>query len=328
MKIVKESRKGIPYLTALLKEKASVVTKILFYKIKRSSIKEEIRLKIGRYNKGQGWNPETLESDKPRSELTLDNVEFQNLIKFLQENYTPFIEGAKKYISIDSENIDQVTLENLKIIFNNPDRKKVLEFIAKNKILPEELLTALENQKRINAIKKFEEMMQSNLVENDWQSWFVKNDWVLGSEFVRILNERKIDTHNISDYLMQAYDGFLDIIEIKRPEGKLKFWATSKDHDNPIPSSDLIKAITQATKYIYEVEREANSVKFLERVNYVKTIKPRCVLIFGRSDNWIDNEKEAFRILNASYHNISIMTYDHVLSRAKRIVGLKTDKIE
>lgn len=124
---------------------------------------------------------------------------------------------------------------------------------------------------------------------------------------------------------MQAYDGFLDIIEIKRPDGALRFWSPSSDHNNQIPSSGLIKAITQANRYVYEVEREANSVKFLERVDGVKTIKPRCVLIFGRSNNWNNEQKEAFRILNAGYHNISIMTYDHVLSRAKRIVGLEEE---
>jgi hypothetical protein len=145
---------------------------------------------------------------------------------------------------------------------------------------------------------------------------------------VRILDERDIDPDNIADYLMQAYDGFLDIIEIKRPEGALKFWANSQVQENWIPSSDLTKAITQATKYIYEVEREANNVKFFEKVGKIKTIKPRCVLIFGRSDDWDDSKKEAYRILNASYHNLTIMTYDHVLNRAKRILDLDAETKE
>ena len=34
---------------------------------------------------------------------------------------------------------------------------------------------------------------------------------------------------------MEAYDGFVDLIEIKRPEGKLKFWADALDHGNYIP---------------------------------------------------------------------------------------------
>jgi hypothetical protein len=42
---------------------------------------------------------------------------------------------------------------------------------------------------------------------------------VLGSEFVRVLDERTIDPRNVADYLVEAFDGFLDIIEIKRPGG-------------------------------------------------------------------------------------------------------------
>jgi hypothetical protein len=151
--------------------------------------------------------------------------------------------------------------------------------------------------------------------------WFAENDWVLGSDFVRVLDERAIDTENVADYLVEAYDGFLDIIEIKRPGGVLRFWSPTTDHGNHIPSTDLVKAITQATSYIFEVEREVNSQKFFERLGGVRTVKPRCVLVFGRSHEWDDDQCMAYRILNSNYHNLSIMTYDHVLSRAKRLLG-------
>ena len=97
------------------------------------------------------------------------------------------------------------------------------------------------------------------------------------------------------------------------------FWAATQDHGNYVPSSDLIKAITQASRYLYEVEREANSVKFLERVDHVKTIKPRCILIFGRSHGWNNEQRESYRILNSSLHNLTILTYDHVLERARSL---------
>ena len=83
-----------------------------------------------------------------------------------------------------------------------------------------------------------------------------------------------------------------------------------------------MRAITQANGYIFEVEREINSQKVLERVGGVRTIKPRCMLVFGRSSDWDEDECRAFRILNSSYHNLSIMTYDHVLARAKRLLGI------
>lgn len=321
MATIKKTEGGIEYLFGLLKEKAKTVTRAAFWKIPhKNSQQEDICLKVGRYNKN-GFALDTVEVENPKSELTLDNEEFQKLLEFLSENYEPFKKGVKEYIPID-EKFDHEKVEHLKAIFADPDKQKVLDFIVRNNILPEDLVAGLQTQTRINAVKEFESMLGQNLVEQKWQQWLKRNDWVLGSEFVRILDEREIDTANITDYLMQAYDGFLDIVEIKRPDGSLRFWADGQDHGNYVPSADLTKAITQATKYIYEVEREANSVKFLERVGNVKTIKPRCILIFGTSNDWNDEQKEAYRILNSSYHNLAIMTYDHVLRRAKRILGI------
>lgn len=122
---------------------------------------------------------------------------------------------------------------------------------------------------------------------------------------------------------MEAYDGFLDLVEIKRPEGRLRFWADSLDHGNLVPHTDLIKAITQASRYILEVERESGNLKFFERIGGVKAIKPRCVLIYGRSADWGEKDREAYRLLNAGYYNLTILTFDHVLERARRILDLQ-----
>jgi len=252
--------------------------------------------------------------------LTLDNDEFHELLDFLAENYEPFRQGARQYITLD-EQFDARSTDNLRAIFRHPDKNRLLQFIAKKQILPNDLLLGLQHLSRRRAVQEFENMLGQNLSEPKWQEWFTRNDWVLGSEFVKVLDEREIDARHITDYLMQAYDGFVDIIEIKRPELNMRFWAEKRDHDNYVPSSELIKAITQATRYIYEVEREANSIKFAERIGNIKTIKPRCVLIFGRSQDWNSDQREAYRILNASYHNLTIMTYDHVLARAKRMLG-------
>ena len=40
------------------------------------------------------------------------------------------------------------------------------------------------------------------------------------------------------------------------------------------------------------------------------------MLAFGRSNDCSEDKQKAFRILNSSYTQISIMTYDHLLSRA------------
>jgi hypothetical protein len=324
MQTIRKSDSGIEYLVGILRKSAKTITKAVFWKIPHKT-KEivDICLKVGRYDIVDDFI-EVPESIKPRSELTLDNEEFNNLLEFISSNHEPFKKGAKTYIPLDGK-FDKDSIDHLRAIFENPDKQTLLSFIAKHDILRDDLVLLLQQQVKIKAVEEFETMLSGNLVEQEWQEWFKKNDWVLGSEFVKILDEREIDTENIADYLMEAYDGFLDIVEIKRPEEDLRFWADTEDHHNQVPSPSLIKAITQASKYIFEVEREVNSLKFQERVGGVRIIKPRCILIFGRSDGWTEDQKEAYRILNSSYHNLTILTYDHVLQRAKKMLGLEIE---
>jgi len=295
LKEVKTSKGGIDYLHTILLEKPQTITKATLWRIPHNNPENnEIAVKLGRYKKTKNiFNQsfEELETAIPKSELTFKGLEFQALINFIQQNYEPFSKGIQKFIPLD-ENFDVSNLKHLQSFFANPDKQKLVEYILEHNIIPNELFIVFNNLSKIQAIKQFEGMLENDNTEQKWQNWFQQNSWVLGSEYVEILDERSIDTQNITDFLVKAYDGFLDIIEIKRPEGHLSFWNNSKDHNNYVPHQDLIKAITQASKYIYEVEREMDSNKFRERIGGVKTIKPRCVLIFGRSNKWNDEQKE------------------------------------
>ena len=296
-----------------------MVTKVHFWKIEHNTKPAEISLKIARYPVDEDGN----EGKAKDQGITLTPDELIALQNALRQNLGPLKAGASKWVSIDDA-ADSEQVEALRALFADPDKRKVVEFLNRSNVLPDDLLNSIEYSRRCRAVEELERMLGENLTEAPWQSWFEVNDWVLGTEFVRVLDERSIDVKNISDYLMEAYDGFLDLVEIKRPEGGLKFWADGLDHGNYVPHSDLVKAITQASTYIYELEMEANSVKTTKRLG-VRAIKPRCVLIFGRSRQWKDGQREAYRILNAGYHNLSILTFDHVLARAKRMLNLDAE---
>lgn len=323
MKEIKTSRDGIEYLTDILFEKPLTITRATLWHIKHNDPENnEVAVKIGRYKKKKGplnITFEELESLVPKSELTFKGDEFKALVEFIEKHYEPFSQGVKKYIPLGAE-FEVGNIEHLQAFFNHPEKTELINFILNHKLIPDDVITAINHISKVKAVEQFEEMLEEDLTEHEWQKWFLENSWVLGTEYVKILDERIIDTRNIADFLMEAYDGFVDIVEIKRPDGNLNFWAAARDHDNFIPHQDLIKAITQASKYIFEIEREANSLKFIERVGGIKTIKPRCFLIYGRSDDWIEAQRESYRLLNSNYHNITIMTYDQVLERAKRII--------
>ncbi|MFO7676488.1 MAG: DUF4263 domain-containing protein [bacterium] len=295
---------------------------MVFWKISHKTPREDIRLKIGRYDRPSG----KCETAKPRSELTLDHDEFDALISFLQESYEPFRRGQRKYIAID-ERFDAENLAHLRAIFANPNRTDLLRFIAENEILPDEIAAGIQLQSHKKAVRQFEEMLCRDLDESDWENWFKSNPWVLGSEFVRVLDERRIDVGNVADFIMQAYDGFVDIIEIKKPAPDLRFWRKLANGGHPVPSGKLVEAITQSARYIHEVERRMNDLEFTERMQGVKAIKPRCVLIYGRSTGWDTPKQETYRLLNSCYHNLTILTYDHVLERAKRILNPNQGKL-
>ena len=312
MSEIKTSAKGVNYAgPCTLQMKKRVCSEAILMRIPHAHADvQDISLKIGRYNIPYG-----IESKKPKSELTLNNEELDALIRYISENYKPLTLGQGEYINVSEESATLV--ENFKrLIEGQSDTARML---IENGILSDNVFLAASVIKKRDALIELQEKLQEEQPERYWQEWFTRNKWVLGSDFAQIVDERVIDTENIADYIMKSYDGFVDLVEIKKPNG-LPFWASTKDHGNYVPSADLAKAITQCLNYIYAIELEANSTKFARRIGS-RVIKPRCILIFGRSYDWNDEQREAYRILNAAYNQVSILTYDHISERAQNVLG-------
>lgn len=125
---------------------------------------------------------------------------------------------------------------------------------------------------------------------------------------------------------MRSIDGFLDVVEIKKPD--VPFWTRPDSHGNHCPSAQLTAAIMQCLNYLYRIELQSNSVEFLERVDGTKTVKPQCLLVYGRSNSWGEAELQSLRILNSSYHQLHIITYDQLLARAKQLLGVDDEDLE
>lgn len=253
-------------------------------------------------------------SKQPNTEFEIGFV--QDLNRFLFEHDAPVNLGEGKYVDVSGDN-EKLVESFKKLLEHSGDTARLL---LENGILSENVLLAASTIRKQTALSFFEKSLEKETSESFWQDWFSQNKWVLGSDFAKIIDERNIDTKNIADYLMCAFDGFVDIVEIKKPNG-LPFWATTKDHDNYVPSTALIKAITQCQNYLYAIERRCNDADFREATKS-KVIKPRCILIYGRSNDWDNGQREAYRILNSSYTQISILTYDHLLARAKNVLGV------
>lgn len=267
-----------------------------------------ISLKIARLDK-------TGKAKEDKS-ITLNQEEIDLLIEYIQEYYVPLNIGLEEFIEADEDAAELFKkIQGLGI----PD-EEIASKLIESGILTRNMSVAITAAERNNAVRDFEVSLDQEPSEAFWQDWFSQNKWVLGSDYLNILPERDIDAHDIADYLMRSIDGFVDVVEIKRPD--LPFWAGPDSHGNYYPTSHLTAAITQCLNYLYRIELQSNSVEFMERVGGSKTVKPQCLLVYGRSDDWLEDKLKALRILNAAYHQLHIMTYDQLLVRAKQLLGI------
>jgi len=220
-----------------------------------------------------------------------------------------------KLIALDSEGKDKIAeiaknygLIKIGDIDNVVQKKEAVELFEK--ILNSE--SDFQAYKDELGVSKNEEV---------WQRFFSKNSWMLGTDFFEILDEGRLDVENITDYLIKSYDGFVDIVELKLPTAE--FWTSEN-----IPTSILTKATMQCNRYILETERRMNDAKKITELRNIPIVKPRITLIYGRSVGWGDDKKEAYRVLNSSYTTLNIITFDHLLERAKRLIGVSKLEVE
>jgi len=318
-KNVKTSQTGQEYVEPCeLKSGANSSCRAVFFRNTHKTTGDVIvSLKIARLKRdGSSFKEKTDKS------ITLSSQEIDKLIDYIQEYYTPLNVGMTEFISVDE---DAAKLFS-KIRSLNISDDEVANKLIESGILTENLSVAITAAERNNAIHEYRDAISQNLSESFWQSWFERNKWVLGSDYINILPERDIDVNDIADYLMRSVDGFLDVVEIKKPD--LPFWTKPDSHGNLCPAAPLTAAITQCLNYLYRIELQSNSVEFLERVGGTKTVKPQCMLVYGRSDSWGEEEAKALRILNAAYHQLHIITYDQLLTRAQQLLGEPERELE
>lgn len=311
------SAKGIEYVEAReLSAGKNCSCRAVFFRNTHDSTGEKIiSLKIARTQKKGG-----VYQAKPDKTITLTSTELDNLIAYIQEYYKPLNLGMTEFISAD-EDAGKLFKKVYELGISD---EEVVTKLHESGILTENLSVAITAAGRSYALQEFEDAIECHYAESFWQEWFNKNKWILGSEFLNILPERDIDVDDIADYLMRSIDGFLDVVEIKKPD--VPFWNKPDSHKNLCPSSQLTAAIMQCLNYLYKIELQSNSVEFMDRVGGTKTVKPQCLLVYGRSDEWGEDELKSLRILNASYHQLHIITYDQLLIRAKQLLGIRSSE--
>lgn len=176
---------------------------------------------------------------------------------------------------------------------------------------------------RKKLVEDFENNLDKDLGETYWQEFLSESRWIFGNSYIGRVGERRINIKSTLDHPLISEDGFLEVVEIKDPQ--FPFWKLKRNGDYflyrrkyLVPHSELENGVTQAANYILEVEKEMDSKSWSDNHSGIYPLKPKCLVVHGRSNNWEEMEAEAYRLLNDRLHGVVVVTFDHLLLRAKQ----------
>lgn len=182
----------------------------------------------------------------------------------------------------------------------------------------EKLLILEENGNIVEEIKNDDTLVAyvAGQPEKIFQNWVEKNHlWVFGIEYIKKYDAHRIAFFSEGDLLMESIDGFLDLIELKRP--KLEIFKYDESHKSNYPSLELSKAIGQCLFYL---EKMDDFKLMLEKEHKLKILRPRIKIIGGRTKDFDDEKYNSLRMLNSNLNHIQIVSYDFVLNCGKKMI--------
>lgn len=200
--------------------------------------------------------------------------------------------------------------------------------------------SSYEKDKYSTILDKLKNMLKNEQQYNEhqWQKEIIEILLLVFPKYIRVFEKVEInDCHTNKkkelDYLLIDSQGYIDIIEIKRPYDK-KIVSKNTYRQNHIPLQELSGSIMQVEKYILHLnkwgqdgENKLNK-KYKDKLpkNFkIKITNPKAMIILGRSNNLNEKQTEDFEIIKRKYKNIiDIITYDDLINRLNFIISQYT----
>ena len=244
-------------------------------------------------------------ADENGEENYLPSRAFLELIEVFPNSYE-----VKKYVSSRISYLLSTYVEG--VWKNKESYERYLEKKEANLPLssfPNIKLMGYEMYKK--AYDELELMLKNSMSysEKEWQRRIYEIICVLYPKYIARFREIEVGTDGrhmkTPDFMLVDSAGFVDILEIKKPDG-IKVVSTTEYRNNYVASRDLEGAIVQIEKYIYILnhEGEARVKKIQDKVrnhlpsNFrLKVVNPQGILLLGRSNNLTDEQLFDFEII-------------------------------
>lgn len=252
---------------------------------------------------------------------------FHNLFpkKFAAIDSTVGIRKNRLLENLDVDLVAHLSVEELQLLENFYAQILEKRYVS----IPHKLRLIKKTKIKIDSIalntviSRYEEYLDDdNKSESDWGTFLKENIFLIDSKYVKVIPEIIISMvrERRADFGLLDYNNFFDIFEIKKPTTQI--FAGGMDRNNHYWSTDAIKAITQAEKYLHIASSRSDVLQadLRRQIGFedARIVKPSVSLIIGHSIQLNTPQKiEDFKILRASLKNVEIILYDELLTRIK-----------
>lgn len=257
-------------------------------------------------------------------------LEFLTLVRFIDlSNLNRFklsLSDLKQKVLVDRD--EQALIQSFKKL-HGKDRIRLLEQIRDERLTKQDLDILSGRKEGIETFYK-KLYVEKDWDEPQWQSFFEKNTWIFGYgldyRFLTILQREAaisnsdLDGKNTveSDFLLGSTD-FTVLVELKKPDTPLLGTLKNRSRSWKL-SNYLVDAVSQilAQKASWEIKATTNSYNTEGNLIHQKTCDPKCILIIGSKEQFIDNQRDqdikfrTFELFRRDSRNIEILTYDEL----------------
>ncbi len=166
--------------------------------------------------------------------------------------------------------------------------------------------------------------------EEAWQKKLLGILKLIFPKYISVLSKIQINGKKQLDYLLIDANGYVDVIEIKKPS-KNSLLYQKQYRNNFAPLKDLSGSVMQTEKYIFYLSRWGENGEKTLNSKYrdklpeglkIKIINPKGIIIIGRENDLSPEQKQDFEFIKRQYKNmIEIITYDSLIGRIKRVIS-------
>lgn len=172
------------------------------------------------------------------------------------------------------------------------------------------------------AAEGYRELLADGAGESALQEHIQAHPWLLGLDYVRVRPKHLVPRGEL-DFILDRYDGFHDLLELKSPQDPIIEAPTAIDGVPPSASQfyvsrDLANALAQVHVYRDVLTTDAATVERLYGLR--ESRDPLLIVVIGQASALPEHRLRVLRNLNLSLHRVAIVPYDILLERATTVL--------